>query len=816
MPRRPSRKKHHLRFSSFLLLALIPVLVLVVFFYASDEFYIYAQLLLLDKYDEANSYSGMSDEEEREWFSSTGGTTGGSASSGGLPQDYGQVGAQMILTNKMGAGYLKDWLTIAQSHVDWSNMQIEASQRNGVGYHPNILLIIGSTLAETGWPSDFLPETILDLDYYNTEIDGQLVNLYNVDSTLIGKHPEIVAEPYNNGTLKSGGFHTQFQFQYHFFGKYPDGSSGGNTGYYPSKMNSPTMGNDLRGPADNDAGFFPDQVSTLVQSAWGRAQAAVQTENISHEMMNHLSYSVHNAGNGIFWSCWSLQGRPGTDYSWNTVNPQWGVDLGAPYSLHQKNQDAGLSHKYIGTEAVNTVVPLIEKARKYLYGECTSVEKANSMRNDTFHFLNHGDYEALFTVQLLLNGGFIASDKVMSNLKFHMNNDGWMRGALLGYKLETGKWDATQKDVTDYLNSLTVQTIDEGFYGPTFSGKPEKYHEIVVHMYCDSINVYNKDGAGPKPALHAFTSEPGRGAYMSAIGSPYIYWRMLLTAGVECTLQEAYEDATGLGRALPSNSQPTLSDTPSGSQGQLITQITQTVPALEGSYYSDFNLGYFTDDTNSAYFKSNSPIYYRDPAGGGSPGIHGGEDYPLPKGTKLIAIGNGTVRHAGYMSGYGYAVIIDLDTVEGERALAVLYGHMNSVAVSVGDRVVKGQYIGDSGKSGTRDGKLDLNRYGAHLHIELRIAQKGTELRAAYGASVIEKAYTVANAPRIWYTAKKDPGHIYDDADNLLYTSHPSRYSGTTDNAEISWAGRPSSYGSSGYEYMDFGLQYWNDCVKQG
>ena len=87
--------------------------------------------------------------------------------------------------------------------------------------------------------------------------------------------------------------------------------------------------------------------------------------------------------------------------------------------------------------------------------------------------------------------------------------------------------------------------------------------------------------------------------------------------------------------------------------------------------------------------------------------MHQGVDFAGPQGTKIYASDGGTVTYAGWMSGYGYVVMIDHGGFFETR-----YAHCSKLLVSVGDKVYQGQNIALVGSTG--------NSSGPHCHFEVR------------------------------------------------------------------------------------------------
>lgn len=99
----------------------------------------------------------------------------------------------------------------------------------------------------------------------------------------------------------------------------------------------------------------------------------------------------------------------------------------------------------------------------------------------------------------------------------------------------------------------------------------------------------------------------------------------------------------------------------------------------------------------------------RDAQGGNwdsTGGVHQGTDFDVPTGTRVIAVKDGVVSGTTLSADYGQAVVVDH-----EGGYSTVYAHLSSKEVSPGTRVLQGQEIGKSGKSG--------NATGPHLHYEV-------------------------------------------------------------------------------------------------
>lgn len=100
----------------------------------------------------------------------------------------------------------------------------------------------------------------------------------------------------------------------------------------------------------------------------------------------------------------------------------------------------------------------------------------------------------------------------------------------------------------------------------------------------------------------------------------------------------------------------------------------------------------------------------RDPKTGGRR-MHNGTDMAGPLGTNIVSTGDGVVTFAGRQSGYG-----NLIKVRHAQGFETYYAHLYRIRVKPGQKVSRGDHIGDMGNSGRST--------GVHLHYEVRIKGK--------------------------------------------------------------------------------------------
>uniref|UniRef100_UPI003898E935 DUF5930 domain-containing protein n=1 Tax=Aliiroseovarius sediminilitoris TaxID=1173584 RepID=UPI003898E935 len=91
--------------------------------------------------------------------------------------------------------------------------------------------------------------------------------------------------------------------------------------------------------------------------------------------------------------------------------------------------------------------------------------------------------------------------------------------------------------------------------------------------------------------------------------------------------------------------------------------------------------------------------------------MHNGTDFAAPIGTPIYAPADGVVISAGWSSGYGRLV-----KIQHEFGIETRYAHQSRLNVQKGQRVSRGDRIGDIGNSGRST--------GPHLHYEVRVGGK--------------------------------------------------------------------------------------------
>ncbi|MDX3581020.1 M23 family metallopeptidase [Streptomyces europaeiscabiei] len=89
-------------------------------------------------------------------------------------------------------------------------------------------------------------------------------------------------------------------------------------------------------------------------------------------------------------------------------------------------------------------------------------------------------------------------------------------------------------------------------------------------------------------------------------------------------------------------------------------------------------------------------------------GQHTGQDFAVPIGTPVRAVGAGRVVKVSCGGAFGIEIV-----VEHEDGYYTQYAHLAAVTVDQGERLAPGQWLGQSGTTG--------NSTGPHLHFEVRV-----------------------------------------------------------------------------------------------
>jgi murein DD-endopeptidase MepM/ murein hydrolase activator NlpD len=93
-----------------------------------------------------------------------------------------------------------------------------------------------------------------------------------------------------------------------------------------------------------------------------------------------------------------------------------------------------------------------------------------------------------------------------------------------------------------------------------------------------------------------------------------------------------------------------------------------------------------------------------------SKGYHTGVDFAVPVGTCILAVADGVIEKANWGKSYGVQIVQRIG-LHSKKQFCI-YAHLSKSLVKAGDKVVKGQHIGESGNTG--------NSTGPHLHFEVR------------------------------------------------------------------------------------------------
>jgi murein DD-endopeptidase MepM/ murein hydrolase activator NlpD len=167
-------------------------------------------------------------------------------------------------------------------------------------------------------------------------------------------------------------------------------------------------------------------------------------------------------------------------------------------------------------------------------------------------------------------------------------------------------------------------------------------------------------------------------------------------------------------------SQPDEDD--EASENSELLYVSASIGGQTRNFYrfrtEDGSFDYFDENGSSAQqFLLRNPVpngKFRSGFGGrrhpilGYTRMHTGVDWAAPRGTPIIASGNGVVEKAGWAGGYGKQIMI-----RHANGYVSSYNHQSAFAKNIapGVRVRQGQVIGYVGSTGLST--------GAHLHYEL-------------------------------------------------------------------------------------------------
>lgn len=152
----------------------------------------------------------------------------------------------------------------------------------------------------------------------------------------------------------------------------------------------------------------------------------------------------------------------------------------------------------------------------------------------------------------------------------------------------------------------------------------------------------------------------------------------------------------------PSGSEPGMSEAPLGETGTYLTSVVWNgTSRYVTQAYNDYSTAY-------AYSADVCMAIYRHP----------GIDVSMPNGTPIYAVAAGNVELAGCAEFFRPRPVY----IRADNGELHIYGHLNSNAVSIGQRVSRGQLLGHSGEQTVKGSCSVPDGTGGHLHFERRSA----------------------------------------------------------------------------------------------
>lgn len=161
--------------------------------------------------------------------------------------------------------------------------------------------------------------------------------------------------------------------------------------------------------------------------------------------------------------------------------------------------------------------------------------------------------------------------------------------------------------------------------------------------------------------------------------------------------QVASSDSTGSGSG---SSSAAVAETPGSAEAPVAAAPVAAPPAPSGGGFSWPTSGSVTSEYGQRWGR-----------------LHAGMDIANSTGTAIAAAKGGTVIHAGPQGGYGNLVLISHG-----GGFTTAYAHMSSVAVSAGQTVSTGTFLGGMGCTGSCT--------GTHVHFEIRTSSGAVNPRS--------------------------------------------------------------------------------------
>jgi murein DD-endopeptidase MepM/ murein hydrolase activator NlpD len=334
--------------------------------------------------------------------------------------------------------------------------------------------------------------------------------------------------------------------------------------------------------------------------------------------------------------------------------------------------------------------------------------ESNGFSEEVIPFRNDEDIAAALT-----NSGYEDSNaaEMAEALTKLMNSPRLKAGSVLRIGVESRNDEdrivrASVYDGTDHL--LTVALDDRDQYVP--SSEPEMTPVLRTAF----------DGTAPTPRIRGDLPSVYDGICRAALAygmteSMTTQLVKMLAADVDLQATITPTDQIEAFFSLPENSEQ------AGDDSQIL-YVAATFSGTTRKFYRyqapDGSVDYYDQDGKSSkQFLLRKPVpngIFRSPFGMrrhpilGFSRMHPGVDWSAPRGSPILAAGNGVVEKAGWTNGYGKQTVI-----RHANGYETSYNHQNAIASGIvpGARVRQGQVIGFVGSTGLST--------GPHLHFEV-------------------------------------------------------------------------------------------------